>query len=94
MAETTATETKPSKIPIHFELDEKLIDGATISRRPSRAFADCISAGAPDDATGGVRGATAAGADVEAGELSRQRRHRVGHAGRGAVAPSCRCRSR
>lgn len=42
MAETVAT-AKSDKIPIHFELDEKLIDSATIRPASFAGFADCIA---------------------------------------------------
>ena len=44
MAETAIIETKPAKIPIHFELGEKLIDSATIRPSTFASFAECIGA--------------------------------------------------
>ena len=46
MAETAAPETKTrlEKIPINFQLDDKLIDGATIRPSTFASFADCIGA--------------------------------------------------
>jgi hypothetical protein len=34
---------KPAKIPINFQLDDKVIDGAVIKPATFSSFADCIS---------------------------------------------------
>jgi hypothetical protein len=47
VAETAVTETKakpPERIAINFQLDEKLIDAATIRPSTFASYADCISA--------------------------------------------------
>ncbi len=44
MAETTTTPTAPTKIPLEFQLGDKLIDGATIRPSTYASFADCIAA--------------------------------------------------
>jgi hypothetical protein len=44
VAETATTEAKPAKIPLNFQLDDELIDSATIKPATFASFADCISA--------------------------------------------------
>ena len=44
MEETAVTATNPTKIPINFQLGDKLIDGATIKPSTFTSSADCISA--------------------------------------------------
>jgi hypothetical protein len=67
MLDTVATQAKPQapvqpgRIPLHFELDDKLIDSAIIRQPTFASFCDCIASAHAMTSPARVRGAIAAG---------------------------------